>query len=80
MSDSQHDDDFFDVPIAVLGNHEYGDIPIDDKVRLYHLKKAQQEAVNSKLFDNSKPVVVQGVKRKSILELLAESSDEEYEF
>ena len=78
--DSQHDDDSFDVPIAVLGNHEYGDIPIDDKVRLYHLKKAQQEAVNSKLFHDSKPVVVQGVKRKSISELLAESSDEEYEF
>lgn len=58
---------------SLIQNHECGDAPLEDKEKLFHTKKAQQQAV-------TKSLVKEDRKRKSIQEWLEESSDEENEF
>ena len=59
--------------LSLCRDHECGDAPVEEKVRLFHTKKAQQQAV-------TKSLVKEDRKRKSIQEWLEEPSDEENEF
>lgn len=59
---------------SILRDHEVGDIPMEEKVRVFNTKKEQQKAVTKSL------VMVKRKRKRSIMEWLEASSDEENTF
>jgi hypothetical protein len=59
---------------SILRDHEVGDVPMKEKVRVFNTKKEQQKAVNKSL------VMVKKKRKRAIKEWLEAFSDEENEF
>jgi hypothetical protein len=59
---------------SILRDHEVGDVPMKEKVRVFNTKKEQQKAVSKSL------VMVKKKRKRAIKEWLETSSDEENEF
>jgi hypothetical protein len=79
--DGSGDDDDAMTLHSLLQDHECGDAPVEDKVRLFHTKKAQQQAVTKSLVKEQQAVTKSLVQEtRSIQEWLEMPSDEENEF
>jgi hypothetical protein len=59
---------------AILRDHEVGDLPMEEKVRVFNTKKEQQKAVTKSR------AMVKRKRKRSIMEWLEASSDKENEF
>lgn len=73
-NDDEYDDDD-NTPLALLRNHEHGDVPLEDRVKSYRKIQAKQKAVDAKQKENNSAPTNRGN-----LEELEEPSDEEWEF